>query len=143
MFTFYCSWCWSPLFLTSSFFLFCWNGGENWCSPVLGVWNSDTFLSLPRQHCFIQDLWFIPFCFSWMWPCCESHTPCISISPPWFLKNSKKATDLSRIAKTRLNYINCFLSIKKARNFLVLFIVWQCLYLLFNNTCIYRCSLQF
>ena len=25
--------------------------GGNWCSPVLGVWNSDTFLSSYRQQC--------------------------------------------------------------------------------------------
>ena len=47
-----------------------WNGGGNWCSPVLGVLNDDTFLFLHRQHCFIQGLWSIAFCFSWMWPCC-------------------------------------------------------------------------
>ena len=96
MFNFSCSWYWSPLFLTSSFFYFCWNGGGNCCGPVLGVWNGDTLLSLHGQYCFIQGLWFIAFCFSWMWPCClrregvlvgtlrpqsKSHTSCIKYFP--------------------------------------------------------------
>ena len=57
------------LFFISSFFLFGWTGGRNWCGP-LGVWNNDIFLSPHRHHCFIQGIWFIVLSFTWMWPCC-------------------------------------------------------------------------
>ena len=57
-------------FLTFPFFLSLWlKWGRNWRSPLLGVWNSDTFLSPHGQYCLIQGLWFIVLCFSWMWPC--------------------------------------------------------------------------
>ena len=82
-------------FLKCLFFLFGWNRGGNWWHLVLGVWNRETFLSPHRRHCFIQGLWLITSCFSWMWACClrrvgvlvdmlslcESHTPCTKHFP--------------------------------------------------------------
>ena len=68
LFTFYCFWCGSSVFSHFPILSLDWNGGGNWCSFVLVVWNSDTFLSPHRQHCLIQGIWFIALCFSWMWP---------------------------------------------------------------------------